>query len=258
MGAHPINEMFPVTRAQALREHARLRASPVPLERPVLILGGWRAPRLTALGLERTLKPLTSGRDEDFLTVTYPLAGSAASAWARAERALLERFSEGGPGLGRPIDVVGISMGGLVAKLAAMDPERRRALGFGFCGERRLHVHRLFTLATPHRGARLARLVRFDAATRLMRPGSPLLRALDDSPALERLVPYTLLGDWWVGSGGTAPEGLVPIWLPPQTLAERALGHFLINRNPAIVADVARRLRGEEPLGRAGAPPPSD
>lgn len=252
-----INTDFPLTRREALAEHARLRASPARLERPVLILGGWRAPRLSAFGLERTLKPLTSGRDEDFLTVTYPLAGSVESAWSRAESALLDRFGPEGPGLGSPIDVVGISMGGLVAKLAAMEPEHRRALGFGRSGERRLHVHRLFTLATPHQGARLARVFRFDDATRLMRPGSAPLAALNRSPAAQRLVPYVLLGDWWVGTPRTAPEGQVPIWIAGQTLGERALAHFLINRNPAIIADVARRLRGEEPLGRVGGPPPT-
>jgi hypothetical protein len=251
-----LNPSFPITRAQALAEWDRMRKHLVPLQRPVLILGGWRAPRLGALGIERLLRPLTSNRTENFLTVTYPFASSLDAAWNIACRKLQQRFGDRGPGLDSPIDVIGISMGGLVAKLASMPPQDRPPIGNPDAP--RLRLHRLFTLATPHRGARLARLWAFDDATRLMRPGCPALDALDHPDVLPRIIPYAMLGDWWVGATRTAPPGMSPIWIAPETLAERALSHFLINRNPAIVADVARRLRGETPLAHPGPPPPSD
>jgi hypothetical protein len=252
----PFNPAFPVTRSEALAELARLRASPAPLERPVLILGGWRAPRISAFGLERILRPVTSNRPEDFLTVTYPLASSLDAACRVALRRLHERFGSTGPGLGAPIDVVGISMGGLVARLAALPPSARKDLGDADAP--RLLVHRLFTLATPHRGARLARWFALDPASRLMRPGSPALAALDRADLRDRIVPYAMLGDWWVGASRAAPPGADPIWIAPETPLERILAHFLINRNPQIVADLARRLRGESPLARVGSPPPTD
>lgn len=240
---HP-NPDFPVTHAQAV---ARLRAlAPKPLPRPVVILAGWHAPGLTRTNLERLLRPATSDRREDFLSLAYPFATSVESAAEHVARRVRARFAHAWP---ESFDLVGVSMGGLVARfLAAHDPDLSP------------RVRRIFTLASPHRGARLADVVRPDRAARQLRRGSQLLRSLDDSLARARfeLVPYTMLDDWWVGATRSAPPGRNPIWRRPRTLTERTMSHLLIPRSRPIVLDLALRLRGEEPVAREGRPPPHD
>ena len=84
---------------------------------------------------------------------------------------------------------------------------RRRAWGGAESLEagRRLKIVRLFTLGTPHGGAKLAEVARPDAAARDMRAGSAFLTALDRSlaGASYELVCYTRLRDTWVGQPGT-------------------------------------------------------
>jgi hypothetical protein len=53
------------------------------------------------------------------------------------------------------------------------------------------------------------------------------------------------LGDIIVGAPNAAPEGLTPRWLPGEPLQDSHIGAMLDKR---IIADVARRLRGEQPL----------
>ena len=157
------------------------------------------------------------------------------------------------------IDVVGISMGGLVARLAALPPGARA--GFGIDASLpRLDVRRLFTLATPHRGAKLAGVVAMDSSARDMKPGSAFLRRLDGA---ERegggreyeLVCYARLRDVWVGARNTAPPGMDPIWAPTPT---HDLAHMLVSRDRRILLDVARRLRGEAPVALEACAPPGD
>ena len=72
------------------------------------------------------------------------------------------------------VDVVAISMGGLIARYAAMPlPD----------DSRQLRIRRLFTISTPHRGAKLAALPTFDQRQIDMRPGSAFLASLDDALA---------------------------------------------------------------------------
>lgn len=146
-------------------------------------------------------------------------------------------------------------MGGLVARLAALAPEAREP--FGIPTELpRLNIARLFTLATPHRGASLAGIVALDAAARDMKPGSPFLRDLDAAepdPRLYEMVCYARLRDAWVGATNTAPPGTNPIWVPTPA---RNLAHLTVSRDRRILLDIARRLRGEPPLALEPSPPP--
>lgn len=241
-----VNPDFRVDDERARAEIERMRASPRPLERPVLVLAGWRSPRLWIKGVASMLAPITSGRAEDFRSIGYPELGDVEGP-ARRVLNLARAWRSG------PYDVVGVSMGGLVARLLALPPERSGLPG-------RLDVARLFTLATPHRGARLARWFRPDRAAAAMRPGSELLRRLDDAlPGLNyELICYGHLRDWWVGGRGTAPPGREPIWIDTRGPAESIFSHFTINRDARVLVDIARRLRGESPLGREGGPPPID
>ena len=244
-----INPHFPVTPELIRSEAVRLRANPVPLARPIMILGGWRAPAISPWRLEDRLRRLLPGAT--IITIAYPLAGSIEAARGEVERRLsrakLQRAADGA----LELDVIGISMGGLVARTMLSTPLK---------GVPNLRVPRLFTLATPHRGAVLTRHVRPDSATKCMREDSEFLAKLNATawPASTSLTCYTLLHDWWVGARNTAPPGRTPIWLDASNVAERWMSHFLIVQHAGIATDIARRLRGEAPLSVEGAPPPID
>ena len=245
------NPDFPGTRADVEADWARMAREPRPLQRPVVVLAGWRAPA-SARGVGARLRSVTSGRAEDFLSIAYPGAGDIGAAASIAAARIRERFG-GARSVGpAEVDVVGISMGGLVA----------RVLAAGLAGSEPIpvRIRRLFTLATPHRGAKLAALIAPDRASRDMRTGSAVLADLDRRLAgadLE-LVCYAQLRDWWVGASRTAPPGHAPVWVDTEGVPQHAFSHFLINFNRRVLRDIARRLRGEEPVSRRGSAPPSD
>ena len=221
--------------------------------------------------------------------------------------------------------MLGLSMGGLVARHAALPREDGR----------RLNVARLFTIATPHRGARLADfrlsllpvwdqkvlsmttaspfLARLDAAERAAwgdggadpRHAAPRVEPLDaplraedqatdhgaggddrladarlahfavagggaeeawtdapvDDAAAEgddgtatpaafrgyRIYPYVRLGDIVVGPENAAPAGQTPWWVHNPPLRSAHLAAAVDDR---ILADIARRLRGETPFAQ--------
>ena len=86
-----------------------------------------------------------------------------------------------------------------------------------------------------------------------MRPGSDFLAALDAdrAPGDYELLAYTRLGDLIVGAENAAPPGEEAWWVanPPLSFA-----HLGAANDPRILADIARRLRGEEPISTS---PPS-
>ena len=239
------NPSFPVPADLLLAQGARLLANPIPHPRPVVILAGWHSPRLSSRGVESILRPLTSAREEDFLSIGYAMSTSIPAAARRTLAALRDRGLDG-----REIDVVGLSMGGVLA----------RGLGAGLFGAPPVRIARLFTLASPHRGAILARAVRPDPAARDLRPGSTYLAEIDAAwPAFTaETIPYALLRDWWVGATRTAPPGMHPRWLDPVRPWTRAFSHFAINFDRRVLLDVALRLRGETPLSGPVTPPPRD
>lgn len=245
----PRNPAFDVRRAELRNAAARMRSSPVALARPVVLLSGWRAWPASIRALSRNLRSMTSGRVEDFLTIAYPLVGDIDEAVRRTSQRIAERFPGESPDETAEVDVVAISMGGLVARAAAVPalPGIERP---------RVNIKRLFTLATPHRGARLAPRLAVDKAGRDMRPGSAFLTQLDAHllHAGYELVCYTRLRDGMVGATNTSPPDRDPIWLAPGLM----LNHVTIAGDPAITADIALRLRGEEPLAREGGAPPRD
>lgn len=94
-------------------------------------------------------------------------------------------------GLGHPVDLVGYSLGGLVARYAL------QRLG--------VPVRRFVTIATPHRGTWLAHGLRNPAGEE-MRPGSAFLRDLDrDWAATAARVPTLAI---WTPFDGI----VVPAW----------------------------------------------
>lgn len=229
---------------QLKAEIARLRANPIGVARPIVVLSGWHSPGID-LTLGRSLRVLTGAQESEVLAIAYPFATSVHGAAHKSMRLISEAFGAEN-GWTREVDVVGVSMGGLVARLAASE-----LLGLSH----RLRISRLFTLASPHRGSKLAARVSVDRASGDMKPGSAFLAQLDEAWRRQRfpIVPYAILGDWMVGATYTAPPGQEPTWFHAPPI----IGHHFISMNRAIVVDVARRLRGEEPI-RQPSPAPRD
>lgn len=219
---------------QTAEQSLRTRALAAARSRPLLVLSGWRAPPIAAWSLARTLRPLGGG-GPPVVHLSFMLRNDLGSMASLVRRRVHERLGADAAG---GIDVVGVSMGGLVARAAAI------AEGKG--GAPPVRIARLFTLATPHRGAKLARYIAPDAAARAMRPGSEALRQLDEHLAMTvpSLTCYARLHDTWVGATNTAPPGHEPIWLD----GPRVGAHHLISLDRRIVLDVALRLAGDAPL----------
>ena len=148
-------------------------------------------------------------------------------------------------------DVVANSMGGLVARYAALTPDDISRCGLPAPTQQgALRIHHLYTICTPHLGARMAEGVFGSPLTHDMRPGSHFLACLDGAYG-ERgygLTCFAREGDSIVGADRSAPAGVKPVTLdtPPFELA-----HVDAHRDPRIVLAVVRGLRGEPslPLG---------
>src|ERR1043165_1221334 len=227
-------------------EWARMRTTPVGLVRPLVLFGGWRAMRWPVARFGRFLAGLTGARPGQVRAIGFGLCGSFARACERAVGQVEAVWPSEDPERTVEVDVVAVSMGGLVARAAAM-----RSTGFGSVARRRLRIARLFTMATPHRGATLAKRIARDGCARDMRPGSEFLARLNGAAREYELICYARLNDWWVGASNAAPPEEPPIWIDAPPL----FSHQVISPARSIRPDIARRLRGEEPLGRPSKPP---
>jgi len=234
------------------KEWQRMLANPTGLARPLVVLSGWRSPAISGRSLAARLRRLTGADPEMVLPVSFWIHGDFDSMVATVIRRVERRWpaaAHSGRTTSIELDVVGISMGGLIARAAAAPAAARR---YGL----RLAISTLYTLGTPHRGAKLANVIALDSAARCMRPGSPWLQRLDEAYecADYRTVAYARLNDHWVGAGNCAPWGEDPIWFPGPIFGS----HELITLDKRILTDLARRLRGEDPIAHPIGPPPHD
>ncbi len=248
----------PVTRATAVTDLNELYKDHRPLARPVVVLGGYRTLGIHAASLVTKLKHATSGKDQDFLYLYYPLDTNFDEIADYVVREVDKKWPSADPEQTVPVDVVGVSMGGLVARWAALPPsERIRSEDDApAIGAKRLNIVRLFTFSTPHRGAVMAEKVHIDAAASDMCAGSAFLDTLDDRRSAHpyELVCYAQVGDGIVGATRAAPPGEDPIWSEGTVL----FSHISVVENPIFVTDVAKRLRGEPPLVLPHGPPDHD
>jgi hypothetical protein len=223
-------------------EFARMRASPTAAPRPLITLSGWRAVAIPAQVLASRLRKLIGSVET--LSLCFTTINRFERAAEHVVRCINRRYPSGDPDQTVEVDVVATSMAGLVCRLAATQNSSRA----------RLRIGRLFTLATPHRGAVIAGRIAPDPTVRDMRPGSAFLSRLDAALPLAEyeLVCYARLRDAWVDARNTAPPGREPFWVPGTML----WSHHTITADQLIVADIARRIRGEEPLARRASPPP--
>jgi hypothetical protein len=173
------------------------------------------------------------------MTVTLGGAWTFDSCAKRIADAVQHAFPTENPRETVEVDVIACSMGGLAARHAADSRDRESAPG------QRLNIARLFTISTPHRGAKMASRHSLDKRIACMHAGSAFLQELDGSAPPYEIVPYVRLNDLIIGEDNAAPDGQVPYWLAPQPWSE---SHSGANDDPRIIADIARRLRGEEPF----------
>ncbi len=253
---HP-NPAYPASNAQVRDAIDEMEAAPVGVTRPVVVLSGYRAPSFSANNLASTVRELTGAKEDRVLAISYVFGDDIPTLADRVAQKVAEAFgSDVDPLTGErwthEVDVVAVSMGGLVARTAWAEPtDVGRELGV------RLNIKTLYTLGTPHKGAKIARYIHIDDAARQMIPGSAFLANLREaSPGgggsgSYTIVPYATLRDGWVGARNSAPEGQEPIWVPGRVV----LSHQLITLENRILADLGRRLRGEVPLGEPSAPP---
>lgn len=232
------NPSFLTTNAEARDAWHAIEQHRKPYERPVLVLGGIYDPGFASSSIARTLRRSTPD-DTQVIAVSYPGVSTFERCAAKAVDFLNTRFPSDSESETVEVDVVGYSMGGIVARYAAMPTDN---------GRKRLKIRRLFTVASPHRGARLAALpIFFDPRVAGMRADSELMASLDESLAGEpfELVCYARLGDLTVGARNTAPKGMNPYWVP-NTFP--SMGHYSAAFDKRIMLDIARRLRGEQPV----------
>jgi hypothetical protein len=236
-GSMAVNRSFPLSVQDSRRALRQMRDAPKPLERPVLVLGGFLdvgiGPTMTSHQLRRATG------DQRVKGVAFAFSSSFEACRSRVLRTLDTHFPSDDPQQTVEVDVVAISMGGLVARYCASPPEDA-APG------PRLRIVRLFTIGTPHRGAALADLPTRDPLRIAMRAGSPLLTQLDDAlrDAPYELYPYVRLNDAVVGPANASPHGRTAWWVDTPSFD---LAHLRAQDDPRIIADIARRLRGETP-----------
>lgn len=242
----PPNPSFPLETKDAEAALSEMARDPKPFERPVVVIGGHMDPGIASSSIAERLCAVCE--NPRLVRVNVNGVESMAEARQRVMDAVEAAWPSGDPVWSVEVDVVANSMGGLVAA-SASDPS---------AGERALRIQRLFTIGTPFLGADAARLPTSNPVILSMRAGSDFLRrTTPPGRCLEcELIPYTRSDDQLVGAANTAPPGVTPWWVPAEFFQS---GHITAYKDPRIVADVARRLRGEAPFTREPRTPlPSD
>jgi hypothetical protein len=246
--AEPVNPSFAISRVEAEQSLTDMAANPKPLPRPLVVLSGIYDPGFGARGVAKAIQPIAKP-DAQIITVHFVGARTFEQCATRLVETIEARLPSTDENATIEIDVIACSMGGLVARYAAMDsfetvdaaPARRR-----------LNIARLFTISTPHTGAKLAHAKSLDKRVADMNSESAFLNRLNTTPADYEIIPYVRLNDELVGVRNAAPPGHDPIWV---SNAPFKISHIEANDDPRILADIARRLRNETPHSHLPAAP---
>jgi len=233
--AQPINPSFPVTIDQAVQDVDQMEGDPRPLPRPVVVIAGMMDPGLESAIVKKEIEAVSKGG------VVIPVMLANRFGFDGYRKNVLDAIDHALPpdatGQRPAADVIGFSLGGLVARYAAIPQNDGRAP---------LHIARLFTISTPHRGALMAEqlplLMKFQGE---LRPGSARLAELDAAKPSYPIYCYVRLRDGVVGPQNAAPPGQLAWWVSTPTGNGPHVGAPM---DPRIIADIERRLRGETPL----------
>lgn len=249
------NPDYPQTHAQIEVEERRIRATFAPLPRPLIIVGGYHAPQAQPVALLQRLQRLIGPDAFAASPSARPLCLSFLLGidTDRILDALADQIAASGlrdpasPDRTVEVDLIGISMGGVLCRALCQPPWRTQ--------RRKLIVRaaRIFTLGSPHRGATLAREITLDPAGLDLAPNSAFLRTLNSTASVQphELICYARLRDFWVGATNASPPRHPVIWTPGLL----AFTHLCLSQDRRILVDLSRRLRGEPPLAHASTPP---
>ncbi len=228
-----INPSFPLTVGEAKADLKEMSDDPKPLDRPLVCITGW-----LDLGAKKVLDTHCARTIDDDRVLVIRV--DETSTMQQARQKVMDAVDERFPGDDRvwtpEVDVIGFSMGGLVARYAA-DPAT---------GDRHLRIARLFTVSAPHRGSVMAVGAVLSPQSRDMMLGSAFLKYLDNEVEIDyELIPYTRLCDTVVGEKNTATPGDTPWWVSARPFED---SHVDAIRDPRILTDITKRLRGEQPV----------
>ena len=235
-----VNPSFDASNDDAKAQLKAMRQDKQPLERPLIFVGPFLDPIVAeTMALSRIKKYVTN--PDQTAGVSFVLWDTFDSCRAKTIREVDRRFPTDDPEQTVEVDVIAFSMGGLVSRYAALPPDPERGQ------TRRLNIRRLYTVASPHRGANWAPLGFWNALGRDMAAGSEFLERLDAGlrDADYELVPYTRLDDWIVGPANTAPSDMKPRWVSARPFE---MAHIQAASDARIRADILRRLRNQTPL----------
>jgi hypothetical protein len=238
---HPENPAFPLTTGQAYAAVAQMQNHPVTISRPLVIIGGFLDPDIAPPFFAHYFASITT--KAKIIPVSVGFCGSFDQCRDTVISAVDKACPTSDPNWTTQVDVVGISLGGLVARYSAAPPRPDSKSK----SARRLSIARLYTISSPLSGAKLARLLAITNFHRDMRPGSDFLKYLATTYPLAsyQIIPYVHLDDGIVGDRFAAPPGQNPYWLPNDTPLPPHVGAVLDER---ILADISRRLRNEKPF----------
>ncbi|MCI0631043.1 MAG: hypothetical protein L0Y44_10375 [Phycisphaerales bacterium] len=235
----PLNPSFPLKVVDAKRAIDDMKRSPGALERPMVVVGGILDPGDGAESLAAALAE-TCGGERKVISVCFCGVYDFDRCAQRLVEAVEKAFPGGEPDQTIEVDVVATSMGGLIARHAANMPSELAAK------RPRLNIARLFTISTPHRGASLAVTPTIDRRVVDMRAGSDFLNRINVGfPPTYEVVAYVCVPDYVIGERNAALMGQTPWWVASAPFTS---SHLCANDDPRIIADIARRLRGEQPF----------
>jgi len=243
-----VNPSFSLTQPQAHQAIEQMRDDPRQLDRPLVVISGFFDPNISPTLFKCFFKGVT--RDATIIPVSVGFCGSFAECRQRVIEAVDKACPSDDPVWTTGVDVVGASLGGLVARFAAApSPDQAQP--------RRLRIVRLFSISSPHSGAKLAQSIALTDYHRDFRPGSPFLNTLasEDAGEAYQLVPYVHLNDEIVGDRNAAPPGKTAYWLPNDSILPPHAAAMIDER---ILADIARRLRDEPAFTKSPAAPLPD
>lgn len=234
-GPQPVDPAFPVSIQWARGDLARMAAQPKPLERPLVVISGFIDPGFAALSMHAQFHAVTG--DDRIATISLFDCLSFEECRQKILGVVERAFPSDDPSQTTEVDVVGFSMGGLAARVAADPP---------IPGSRRLRIHRLFTIDSPNQGAvRAAQLPLLHPLQADMRPGSAMLMRLNSRPPPYSVISYVRLGDKPIGERNAQVPGNPMWWVATVPFTNP---HANAVDDPRILADICRHLRGEMPL----------
>src|SRR4051812_3041561 len=143
----PENPSFPLKVTDARTALRQMEDRPKPLQRPVLVIGGYLDFGVTPSLVRSELRAVTA--DDRIAPVALSACNDFDDCGEKVIAAVDQASPPKDPEFPPPVDVIGVSMGGLAARYAAApDPAGKPP--------RRLKIARLFTISSPHKGAVVA------------------------------------------------------------------------------------------------------